>query len=147
MTNVPKNPAQPGAVQICNIRASDANAWRGETTPDGAKFETFDTVSDALRACGKLILGYKAKTPLAIATKYAPPVENNTVRYARGLAIELGLKDQPGLPAIRQTIDPEDPDVMAKLLRRIPFQETGYIPSWADVAKAIQMLFGVDWHP
>jgi hypothetical protein len=126
------------SINVCNIRASDANDWQGETTAPGQAFEHFKDVPSNLRACGKLLLKYQARgarTAYQLAEKYAPPSENDTLNYAKALAKAVGC-------AIRDRIDVTNPATMAKLLAIIPVLETGYRCTPDQIAAAVAMLFG-----
>jgi hypothetical protein len=133
-------------VNVSNIRASSANVWEGEVTPPGSAWERFRDVPHALRATGRLLLGYWTKysrrTPYELVEKYAPPSENDTLGYAEKVAKALGLADKPGLPAIHQYIDVRDPAVMAKVLAVIALVETGTTVTADQLKAALALIFG-----
>ncbi len=105
-----------------NIRAVKANKWNGKTTPEGAEFESFDTLENGVRAGIKILLTYFNKYNLRtiekIISRYAPDNENNTAGYIDFVANETGFEPN-------QAIEPNKENLW-KLSHAICKMENGY---------------------
>ncbi len=78
-----------------DIRISPAT-WHGKITPSlDPDFETFDCIENGIRAVAILLLNYytksNVKTLREMATRYAPPTENDTGLYIDTLADRTGF--------------------------------------------------------
>lgn len=77
-----------------NIRKTSIT-WKGEVTNNTTPFEKFETPVKGIRAMAKLLLNYeknyKINTCHAVASRWAPPCENNTVMYAEHLRKSCSL--------------------------------------------------------
>lgn len=78
-----------------NIRKSAAN-WQGKIPGSDSAFETFSTPAAGIRAMALLLKNYQLKyglnTVRQIIGRWAPPNENNTESYIRGVSAALGVK-------------------------------------------------------
>lgn len=93
-----------------NIKINANNDWAGKIpaaeNTDGT-FEQFTALAYGTRALIKLVQRYIAdgnRTIFAIATKYAPAVENDTKKYADSLSLITGLDRAFVLKADKSTI-------------------------------------------
>lgn len=120
-----------------NIRLSKT-AWKGEqvshTDPD---FIVFTTPVYGIRAIAKLLLTYShehgLKTVNEIISRWAPPVENDTVSYCASVANSLGCSGDWSLSVNTYA-------VMGPLLKAIIKHENGDQPySDATILEAMQM--------
>lgn len=104
---------------IGNIRKSK-DQWEGATGDDGS-FVTFDTPDSGVRALAKNLMSYGRQgydSIEKIIGRWAPPNENDTQSYIDSIVAATGI------PAT-QSIDFQDPDILASLAEAIGFHETG----------------------
>lgn len=104
---------------IGNIRVSK-DQWEGATGDDGS-FVTFDSPDSGVRALAKNLMSYGRQgydSIEKIIGRWAPPNENDTQAYIDSVVAATGI------PAT-QSINLQDPDVLASLSEAIGFHETG----------------------
>lgn len=94
-------------------------------TPTQGGFANFGTAQEGLSAMAANLVGYYskygAKNINAIAEKWAPRSENDTVGYASAIAGRMGVKGTDELNL-------KDPAVLAKVMDAMIKQEQGYNP-------------------
>jgi hypothetical protein len=115
-----------------NIRTSAENDWQGKNTPQGARFEAFDTPENGIRAMGVLLGSYAKQgtnTLRGIVGKWAPPNENQTDALTVNAARRTGLDlDQP--------LDLNDPAIRSKVVNALIQQEQGGMPYSPEQVRA-----------
>lgn len=113
------------ANNVGNIRATNIN-WQDKGQPHNG-FETFGTPQAGANAMAKNLQAYvKAQPNMTVADaikKWAPPNENNTAAYIRGLAESTGIN--PGMP-LAQVL--QDQALAATLMDGIGRIEKGGLP-------------------
>lgn len=121
-----------------NLRANPKVKWRGQISVDAKGFAIFDDDVNGLRAIIiDLHTGYVRDhqvSILGLIAEYAPPVENDTKKYARFVADRLGVDPLASIPFDRPTA--------AELAKAIVRIEQGIQP-YADViiACAVEAAF------
>lgn len=110
-----------------NIRLSQ-NRWRGQKDMQAdTDFIEFVDAEYGLRALMRLLMTYFFKYRLtsieSIMNRYAPPVENDTDRYAGHVAQRLGVTR-------RAQIDLSDRKTLVALCRAIVRHENGRAPAY-----------------
>lgn len=75
----------------------NSTRWTGLTDPQtDARFCTFDTAENGIRALALVLLSYQREgyeTPAAMITRYAPISENDTQAYISFVSAKLGVTD------------------------------------------------------
>lgn len=105
-------------------------AWRGKlANPTDPRFEQFDTPLNGIRALAKLLLSYQdrhgLRTPRGIINRWAPPVENDSLAYAKAFGDALGV-------GIDETVDLHRPNTLLAATTAIIRHENGqqpYVPT------------------
>ncbi|QZA71310.1 hypothetical protein AH02_69 [Pseudomonas phage AH02] len=111
-----------------NIDYNKRNDWQGQLGyEEGVKnprFARFDSAENGIRALAKLLLNYRGKdgeplvgahgidTVQEVINRLAPPVENDTVAYAKAVAKGLGV-------SLKTPIKIGDVNVLLILVREI----------------------------
>ncbi|HLS68083.1 MAG TPA: structural protein [Kiloniellales bacterium] len=108
-----------------NIEKGDP--WQGLAADQSAdkRFAVFEGPEWGIRALARVLITYQdrhgLRTPWEIASRWAPPVENDTRAYAAHLAKRLGVTPHDG-------IDVHDYAVMRPLVEAIIQHENGLQP-------------------
>lgn len=101
-----------------NIRYVASQKWLGQVGHDGA-FVKFDTMENGVRALARLLKNYynthNAKSIAAIITRWAPPIENNTVAYIRQVEDRVGYPSHVDMDAA--TFADKLPAIMSAIAR------------------------------
>lgn len=108
-----------------NIResAGDATRWAGErSTDDDKSFEEFDSPEYGIRALAKVLLNYqrvhRLSTITQIVHRWAPPSENATDAYVRGVVNLMNVGPN-------YVLDLNNVDTLKSLVRAIITMENG----------------------
>ena len=117
-------------------------AWRGKlANPTDPRFEQFDTPLNGIRALAKLLLSYQdrhsLRTPRGIINRWAPPVENDSLAYAKAFGDALGV-------GIDETVDLHRPNTLLAATTAIIRHENGQQPYTDAEIDAGLVLAGVE---
>lgn len=105
-----------------NIKASDLNKWKGETTKSGDKFESFQNPVYGMRAFYVLMDNYIKdghNTIEKVVSRFAPPSENDTSTYISQVEQMTGI-DRDSI------LDFDDKNEMALIGKAFVKKEIGY---------------------
>lgn len=122
-----------------NIRLT-GDKWQGlRAIQNDLEFFQFTDAKYGIRAIAKLLMNYQEKynlvTVYKIISRYAPPVENDTMSYVEHVASVVGVSSH-------QTIDVRDLDTMTKMVNTIIKHENGINPySEETINKGIALAF------
>lgn len=110
-----------------NIDREPGTVWQGAADDQSSdpRFVVFKAPEYGIRAIARILLNYKNQSHITtlrgIASRWAPPSENNTSAYAGALAGGVGIgADEP--------VDVDQVAVMAPLVKAIIVHENGYNP-------------------
>ncbi|EOC1299354.1 Lytic transglycosylase, catalytic [Cronobacter dublinensis] len=131
-----------------NIRVSNNN-WNGKGADNGTGFEQFDTADHGFRAGLKLMKNHinnGADTLGALITKWAPPNENDTRKYAQTVSQKTGIP-------VDAKLNPDDPQQMTAIAKAMaaqegyqgPISESQLQRAWTAIDDPDQLAPGVPW--
>lgn len=133
-TNMSKIPIGIRNNNWLNIR-KDSQQWQGEVLTDNA-FEKFQTVEYGLRAAIKTLktyyTNYGCKTIQTLVSRWAPPVENNSIVYINNVSKRTGIN--------KDTVLTFDKATILKLISAMAVQEVGKAPTQIQLNTAWEML-------
>lgn len=121
-----------------NIRVGQD--WQGEVPEaqrNGEKaFEVFETTAHGFRAGAVILRGYQKKHGLktikAMISRWAPPNENDTLKYIALVSSRVGVTPE-------QQVDFNDYHVAFAMLKAMAFVECGVEFDDADINKGLEM--------
>ena len=121
-----------------NMAKSKGKAWKGEIQhSQGKRFAQFTSMAYGYRALIKLLQNYRknhgCQTLSDFINRWAPPHENNTSAYVRGVATDMQV------PTIL-VIDINDKATMVAMAAAISKHENGVKAVMADVEAGWKLL-------
>lgn len=121
-----------------NIRHNKSNKWQGAATKQGdSEFVMFEAPIWGIRAIARLLIryydDYDCNTVFALISRWAPPNENNTRKYAETVAKRLGV-------SVHMPINVQKYETLGSLVRSIILVENGQQPySDAQINEALKL--------